>query len=210
MRLAVAAALALAGLGAAPLAKDVPVTLRGSPESMARQHAVAREIGLRFARTPAELRLLERRGELVVLRGNADYELRPGLTDAVARPEIRGLVEHIAAGYRRACGERLVVTSLARPATRQPSNAHPLSVHPAGMAVDLRMSVRPACRAWLERALLRLEARGILDATRELRPPHYHVAVFPAAYRLALESHAPDEAPVAPPEPPPLSGGAGR
>lgn len=210
MRLAAPAALALVGLAAAPAAKDVPVTLRGSPESMARQHTVAREIGLPFVRTPVELRLLARRGELVTLRGNADYELREGMTDAAARPELRGLIEHVAAGYRRACGERLVVTSLTRPTTRQPRNAHPLSVHPAGIAADLRVSARPACRNWLERTLLALEEQGILDATREQRPPHYHVAVFPAAYRLALEGRAADDAPVTAPVPPPLSAGPSR
>ncbi|HEX2191295.1 MAG TPA: DUF5715 family protein [Longimicrobiaceae bacterium] len=209
-RLVIPAVVALLGLAAAPAARDVPVTLRGSPESMARQHAVAREIGLRFVRTPAELRLLSRRGELVPVRGNADYELRTGMRDAVSRPELRGLVEHVAAGYRRACGERLVVTSLTRPSTRQPPNAHPLSVHPAGMAVDLRVSRRAACRNWLERTLLGLEEEGILDVTREQRPPHYHVAVFPAAYRLALERHAAEDAPVPAPAVPPLSAGPVR
>ena len=49
------------------------------------------------------------------------------------------------------------------------------------MAIDLR---RPGgrCRAWLERVLLSLEAQGVLEATAERRPPHYHVAVFPKPY----------------------------
>ena len=49
------------------------------------------------------------------------------------------------------------------------------------MAIDLR---RPAgrCRGWLESVLLSLEARGVLEATRERRPPHYHVAVYPKPY----------------------------
>ena len=49
------------------------------------------------------------------------------------------------------------------------------------MALDLR---RPSgrCRQWLEATLLSLEARGVLEATAERRPPHYHVALFPDPY----------------------------
>jgi len=79
-----------------------------------------------------------------------------------------------------------VVTSLTRPASRQPRNASPLSVHPTGMAADLRASSRPACRAFLEKSLLTLESRGVLEATRERHPPHYHVSLFPAPYNRYL------------------------
>src|SRR5690606_40092741 len=84
--------------------------------------------------------------------------------------------------YQAACGEKLVVTSLVRPTTRQPRNAADRSVHPTGMAMDLRRSNKASCRRWLERVLLQLEARGVLEATRENRPPHYHVALFPRPY----------------------------
>ena len=50
------------------------------------------------------------------------------------------------------------------------------------MAIDLRRSSRPACRRWLEDVLLSLEERGVLEATRERRPAHYHVAIFPKPY----------------------------
>ena len=46
-------------------------------------------------------------------------------------------------------------------------------------------------RAWLESALLQLENRGVLDVTRERNPPHYHVAVYPAAYRAWVEKMPP-------------------
>ena len=99
------------------------------------------------------------------------------------RPEVKTFVENVSAEYRKACGEQLVVTSLTRPRTAQPGNAHKLSVHPAGMAVDFRISRNAKCRTWFEKALLALETRAVLDATRERNPPHYHVAVFPDAYR---------------------------
>ena len=57
-----------------------------------------------------------------------------------------------------------------------------MSVHPAGMAVDLRVSQSAESREWLEGMLLGLEKRGVLDVTREDSPPHYHVAIFPDAY----------------------------
>ena len=39
------------------------------------------------------------------------------------------------------------------------------------------------CRQWLERVLLSLEGAGVLEATRERYPAHYHVALFPRQYK---------------------------
>jgi LysM repeat protein len=105
-----------------------------------------------------------------------------GVSHPVARPAVRVFVERLAAQYRAACGEKLVVTSLTRPVLEQPRNASDLSVHPAGMAVDLRVSRDRGCVRWLEKTLLSLEKQGVLDVTRERRPPHYHVALFPDPY----------------------------
>jgi hypothetical protein len=184
----IAGAAALLCLAAAPLwAAEVPVTLRGSPESMERQNRIAREHGLTFTRTPAQIREMEARGELVRLRSGADLGFRDGLTEPVAHPVARTFLERTAAQYRAACGERLIVTSVTRPTSRQPANSHPLSVHPTGIAVDLRISQKAACRSWLEREMLALEREGVLDITREQRPPHYHVALFPNRYLAYLE-----------------------
>jgi LysM repeat protein len=105
-----------------------------------------------------------------------------------ARPEVKTFLERLSGQYHAACGEQLVVTSLTRPADHQPWNASPLSVHPTGMAMDLRRSSRPACRAWLEKNLLSLEGDGVIEATKEQHPPHYHVAVFPKPYLQYLAS----------------------
>ena len=166
---------------------DVPVTLRGSLAAMRRQHGVARELGIRFVKTPAEMAWLLSEGDLVSMPGNDDYALREGVRSLSARPEMRTFIERLSRDYHEACGERLVVTSLTRPKTRQPRNAHRLSVHPAGIAVDLRVSRRMYCRHWLERRLLAMEADEVLDVTRERTPPHYHVALFPAAYMSSIE-----------------------
>ncbi|HEX7119820.1 MAG TPA: DUF5715 family protein [Longimicrobiales bacterium] len=159
----------------------VDVTLDGSPESMVRQYVVARASRQAFARTPADVARMVMKGGLVPAPGNGDYRLK-GVEYAFAHPVSRRFVERTARAYRRACGEPLVVTSLVRPLDRQPHNAHPLSVHPAGLAVDLSIPDRPECRAWLERRLIALEAAGVLDVTAERHPPHLHVAVFPGAY----------------------------
>ncbi|MBW3630440.1 MAG: hypothetical protein KY464_14235 [Gemmatimonadetes bacterium] len=177
-------------------------TLRGSPASMARQHEVAEEQAYSFVRTPAEVRKLVEEGELVAIPGNTDYEVSRGVSFPYAKPELRLFLERLGEQYRSACGESLVVTSLTRPISKQPGNAHPLSVHPAGMAVDFRISRQAACRGWLEQALLSLEKDQLLDVTRERNPPHYHVAVFPVEYlAYVARQEAAAEAKAAPAEP---------
>lgn len=161
---------------------EVPVTLRGSTASMERQNGLAVAAGLEFVDTRAEQRRLAAAGELVPLAGNADYGLRGGARSMVARRETRAMVERVAGAYRTACGEKLIVTSATRAVANQPSNSHPLSVHPAGVAVDLRVSSSARCRRALEGILLAMETDGLLDVTREYYPPHYHVAVFVDRY----------------------------
>ena len=183
---------------AAPAAQAaVPVTLKGSPESMVRQSEVAKRAGYPLVETYRELRERVAAGELVPLTGNADYTFREGMRSGVARPEMRLFIERLAAQYHAATGERLVVTSLTRPKSRQPSNSHALSVHPAGIAVDLRVSARQASRQWLESALLGLERQRLLDVTRERWPPHYHIALFPEPYLAHVERTIGPEALVA-------------
>jgi hypothetical protein len=182
-------------------------TLRGSPASMARQHHVAVARDYTFARSADEVRRLAALGKLVPLRGNADYRLA-NVAHPYARPQVRTLLERLAPAYRRACGEALVITSLTRAQSEQPPNAHKFSVHPAGMAVDLRISRSAKCRRWLESRLLELEGKGEVDATREKRPPHYHVAVLMRAPRVndAAPVRRPPSAAAAPkvlpPDPP--------
>lgn len=159
----------------------VDVTLRGSPESMERQKAVAERLELPAAESAAEMERMAREGALVQVPGGAHYEVADWV-NPYAVPEVRLFVERLSRQYREACGEALVVTSLTRPLDEQPPNAHALSVHPAGMAADFRIPKNPACREWIERAFLDLERQGVIDATRERSPPHYHVAIFPQSY----------------------------
>lgn len=178
-------------------------SLRGSPASMSRQHDVARDEELTFYRTPKAVLQEVEAGTLTPLEGNENYRIA-NVSFAYAVPEVRMFVERLSEQYRAACDEQLVVTSLTRPKSQQPRNAHVLSVHPAGMAVDLRISQQAQCRAWLENTLLSLESQQLLDVTRERYPPHYHVAVFPTPYReyvTRLEALKPKLAIVEPVEP---------
>jgi hypothetical protein len=179
-------------LAAAPLSAEVAVTVRGSPESMARQNRIARQSEAAFFRTPDDVREAIATGGLVPVEGNEDYAVNR-ISFPFARPETRLFLERFAAQYRAACEERLVVTSLTRPQSRQPANAHRHSVHPTGLAVDLRVSQSEACRSYLEETLLAKEREGVLDVTRERSPPHYHVAIFPEQYLAFIGEGATEE-----------------
>lgn len=164
-------------------------SLLGSHESLLRQNEEAREHDFTYLRTAEDVRSYIQQGLLVRLPGNADYELATEeVSFPYARPEVKTFIERLSEQYRAACGERLVVTSLTRPITRQPPNASVISVHPTGMAADLRRSDSSGCRQWLETVLLDLEGKGVIEATREQYPPHYHVAVFPNPYLQYLAS----------------------
>ncbi|HVS01111.1 MAG TPA: DUF5715 family protein [Thermoanaerobaculia bacterium] len=168
-------------LALVPLAGEAQ-SLAGSRSSMLRQSAAAQQHEYTYLRTSSDVYRFVNRGLLVRLSGNSNYRVGP-VSFPYARPEVKTFVERLSRQYRSACGEKLVVTSLTRPLTRQPANASHLSVHPTGMALDLRRSQRSKCRAWLEDTLLTLEDRGVLEATKENHPPHYHVSLYPSSYR---------------------------
>ena len=155
--------------------------LRGSEASLNRAYVRAANHDFTFLQTGAHVHRFVDAGHLVRLRSSRDFVLHD-VSFPYGRPEVKLFVQRLGAQHRRACGEELVVTSLTRPLSEQPRNASTLSVHPTGMAVDFRTSLNSVCRYWLESTLLYLEAAGVLEATRERRPSHYHVAVFPELY----------------------------
>jgi len=161
-------------------------SLRGGTSSMDRQTRAANQHDFTYLQSTSQVRRFVDLGLLVPVRSNDNFRIK-AVSFPYARSEVKLFVNRLGAQYRRACGEELVVTSLTRPQSRQPRNASSRSVHPTGMAVDLRRSNNPTCRAWLEDVLLYLEGRGVLEATRERRPPHYHVAVFPQRYAAYVD-----------------------
>lgn len=182
-------AIRITAIGLLLTASAVPAyaqTLRGSKTTMVRQNRIAVDHDYTFLNNDAHVRKFVRLGLLVRVSGNSSVSLG-SVSYPYARPELKLFIQRLGAQYRSACGEKLVVTSLTRPLSEQPRNASDLSVHPTGMAVDLRVSNRSKCRSWLERTLLSLERAGVVDAIRERRPPHYHVAVFPNQYADYVE-----------------------
>jgi LysM repeat protein len=161
--------------------------LKGSRTAMRKQNSVAQNQDYSFLRTTSDVREFVEKGLLVPVAGNSYLKLAD-VSFPYTRPAVKTFIDRLAPQYKSGCGEKLVVTSLTRPLSRQPRNASDLSVHPAGMALDLRASRKSSCRRWLEGTLLSLEAKGVLEATRERRPAHYHVAIFPSAYLSYVEN----------------------
>jgi hypothetical protein len=188
LRKGVAAGLVLAaGIAVVSPVPGLAQSLQGSTASVDRQDHIAREHDFTFVDTGERVRFFASQGWLVEVEPTADFLLR-GVSFPYARPEVDVFLRRLGAQYRTACGERLVVTSLTRPTTRQPRNASDRSVHPTGMAMDLRYPRSRACRAWLERVLTQLERAGVLEATRERFPVHYHVAIFPRQYAAYVDA----------------------
>lgn len=156
-------------------------SLRGSTASLDLQNRIARQHDFTYIDTPSRVRYFADQGWLVRVDPSGDFDLH-AVSYPYARPEVDLFIRRLSSQYRSACGEPLVVTSLTRPTTRQPRNASDRSVHPTGMALDIRYSWNRNCRKWLEGVLTSLERQGVLEATLERHPRHYHVALFPSQY----------------------------
>ncbi|MES2605268.1 MAG: DUF5715 family protein [Pseudomonadota bacterium] len=156
-------------------------TLKGSRESMARQNQEAVRYGYTFLRNAQSVTSYVKEGHLIRISPDQDLDLHD-VSYPYARPAVKTFIDRLSNQYHVSCGEKLTVTSLTRPIDKQPSNASSESVHPTGMAVDLRIPSAGKCRNWLEKTLLSLESSGVLDVTRERHPAHYHVAVFTQTY----------------------------
>jgi hypothetical protein len=180
-RLTSCLAVATALFVAVPVTSAIAGELDGSRKTLRRVHRVATREEYKFLRTTADVRAFVKRAKLVRLSSNADYVVNDVMFP-YARPAVKLFVDRLAAQYRAATGDRLVITSLTRPLSRQPRNASVLSVHPTGMAADIRVPASAYGRRWLERTLLALEDQMVLDVTRERKPAHYHVAIFPRQY----------------------------
>ena len=185
--------LAGAGLCATALASPcVGQSLRGSQSSVNRMYYQARAERLSFYETTRGVRSAVSRGQLVELVPNGNLRLHK-VAYPYVRPMTRTFVQRLADQYRDACGEPLEITSAVRPATRQPANSVARSVHPTGMAVDLHKSDDAGCLEWLRSTLRELESQGVLEATEEFSPPHFHVAVYPSPYRRYVAARSESE-----------------
>jgi hypothetical protein len=182
--------LALACIAAFSTPADAQ-SLKGSKKSLDAQNRVAEQHDFTFTSTTAQAKRFVELGYLVHVKSNGDYHVNR-ISHPYARPEVELFVSRLGRQYRSACGEQMVITSLTRPTSRQPRNASSRSVHPTGMALDVRRSNSRACRSWLEKVLLSLEGAGVLEATRERNPPHYHIALFPTQYASYVDRRLAD------------------
>jgi len=171
-------------------------TLRGSRAAVDRMYRQAQSDGLHFYQTGDGVNRAVQRGTLVTLRTGPNYVVH-NVRYPHVRPEALVFVERLSAQYRTACGERLVVTSAMRPQyyQRRLINGSDRSVHPTGMAIDLRRPSNPQCLRWLRGTLLSLDRAGVIEAIEEQRPPHFHVAVFISPYRSYVQALTADGAP---------------
>jgi len=169
-------------------------SLKGSKTVMARQNQIAVNYGYSFLKTPQQVRSFYENGYLVKVTDSSTMTIH-NVSFPYARAEVKLFLERLSQQYQNACGEKLVVTSLTRPLDKQPGNASDDSVHPTGMAVDLRIPSKSKCRSWLQSTLLSLEKSDVLDVTRERYPPHFHVALFTksyAEYVAAMQNKQPE------------------
>lgn len=178
-----------------PIAALVPQlasaqSLRGSPASVDRMFYKAHAQNLTFYRSAEEVKAAAEAGKVALLWGNMDYAV-VGTQVPYVRPQTLRFIEALGAAHRQACGQPIIVTSGIRPTARKLRNSHVKSVHPTGMAVDIRKSPGN-CRVWLRRALLGLEAQGMIEAIEENRPPHFHIAVYsaPVSARIIAAANA--------------------
>jgi LysM repeat protein len=181
-----AAALSIASLTAALAAPaqaqrgmpKEPQDLHGSKQSVEKMYQFAISHHMPFYLTPVNVDDAIAKGRLVALTGDSTYELTRGVGFAYSTREARQFVLAFAPQYLAACGVPLTVTSAARPMSNQPHNANPHSVHPTGIAVDIRRPFAGPCLTWVRGALATLEERGVVEATEEHHPVHLHVAVL--------------------------------
>ena len=159
-------------------ARTTPGELRGSKESVEKMYRFASGNRMPFYLTPTNIERAIAENRLVPLTGDATYELTNGVGFSYATREARDFVLAFAPHYLAACGTPMTVTSAARPSSRQPRNANKHSVHPTGIAVDLRRPYPGPCLTWVRGALAKLENAGIIEATEERHPAHLHLAVL--------------------------------
>jgi hypothetical protein len=183
------ALLGAAVAGVLPTRPAHAQSLRGSRASINRMYRQAGAEHFSFFQTSASVRRAVDRGRLVRLTPGKHFTLHE-VSYPFVRPATRTFVQRLSAQYEAACDEPLVVTSAVRPATRQPPNSTARSVHPTGMAVDLRKPDSGSCLRWLRSTLLELEGAHLLEATEEHSPAHFHVAVFATPYERYVAERA--------------------
>lgn len=161
--------------------KEKFTDLRGSKAKVesAYNYAIAHDYS--FVRDEAHLERFLKQKLLVKLKEDANYTLSR-VSFPYIRPAGELFIRRLSVQYRKATGSKLRVTSAVRTQGNRLWNSSAKSVHPAGIAIDFGIPFDAKSREWLEKTLLTLQERGVILATRERNPPHYHVVVLCKEY----------------------------
>jgi hypothetical protein len=170
-----------------PTAPTKFTTLQGSRPKVIAAYEYAVKHDYSFVRDAEHFKRFIAQGLLVELPGNENYTL-VNVSYPYARPAAKLMIERLSLQYRNATGQVLNVTSATRAQDSQPWNASQYSVHPTGMAVDFRIPSDLNALHWLQNALLTMQSRGVVLATKENNPPHFHVVVLGPAYTKYVAS----------------------
>lgn len=176
-------------------------SLKGSVVSQKRQNLAADRHRLSRLRDLGDLKRFVRKGLLVPVEDTDAYVIGPGLgcmdPDHAAwyrhaRPWTKTFLDRELGAAHRETGERFRVTSLVRTRAYQRklvrSGANAISgrkwwmrsSHLTGATVDISYKdMSKKAQRWLDKRLLALERRGLVEATKERRSYCYHVMVFP-------------------------------
>lgn len=169
---------------------DVTLNEDGKPFAKLQALREAKLHDFSFLETESQLQWFIKEGLLVELRSEANYWVKPMTKGRpYVRPEVREFIRTLSHNLFAHCGEPLVVTSALRFRGVRLKNSPPETVHPTGMAVDLR-APSDECLEDFETELLFLEAEGLIQANKERWPEHYHATVYPRHYAEKLALHA--------------------
>lgn len=179
-----------------------PASLKGSVLSQKRQNRVANKAHLSRLRNIKDIQKLVRKDLLVEVKDTPAYYLGRylGYLDApnaawyrFTRPWTKRFLERVLGAGHRLTGERFKVTSLVRTKIYQrklvKKGANAISgsgwwrqsSHLTGATIDISYkNMSPKARRWLEKKLLILERKGLVEATKERRSYCFHVMVFPS------------------------------
>jgi hypothetical protein len=128
-------------------------------------------------------------GRLTLLEG-PNLRMKSGDVVPYVLPETKNFIVRLAFEYGQVgCGELTITSALRAVDGEMPSAASSYSVHPRGMAADVRVSgISERCEAWLNAYLLTKETEMVIDATREhwkivrgqkVPNPHFHIVAVP-------------------------------
>ena len=155
--------------------------LQGGKKPRSEVYAEAERHGLTFVNSKDEIPEMVSKSLLVPLVSETNFEVDKQVSYPYVLPEVRIFAQQISEYLNEICGERMVITSALRPTSLKLINSVDDTVHPTGMALDIRRPPKK-CREWFEARIKYLEYKGAIQATREHQPPHYHVVVYPDQY----------------------------